>query len=157
MMSFVGILEKSEQIVSSKYQNELMSAYWSLAHLHNELHYLAYTRKYATIALNIAQRLNNSQAVHQLKLMLEKLIWFLMIFLTMKIWDELRRGHHYCDNWSSSFRKKMMALWASSSFLAATSTLSCILGSFSSFSLRIDIFWAGMAAETARFSAWFLH
>ena len=47
MMSFVGILEKSEQIVSSKYQNELMSAYWSLAHLHNELHYLAYTRKYA--------------------------------------------------------------------------------------------------------------
>jgi len=88
MMSFIGILEKSEQIVSRKYQNELMSAYWSLAHLHNQLHYLAYTRKYATIALNIAQRLNNSQAVHQLKLMLEKLIWFFYVLFNYKdgIW-----------------------------------------------------------------------
>lgn len=74
MIAYVGILEKSEQIVSSKYQVELMYAYWSLALLHYDLHYLAYTRKYATIALNIAQRLEKEKVVNQLKLMLEKLI-----------------------------------------------------------------------------------
>lgn len=57
MTSFVGILEKSEKIVSSKYQEALMEAYWTLARLHDEMHYLAYTRKYASIALNIAKRI----------------------------------------------------------------------------------------------------
>lgn len=50
-----------------------------------------------------------------------------------------------------------MALWAYSSFLAATSTRSCILGIFYSLSLRMDIFWAGIAAEAARFYASLLH
>ena len=35
LTSFVGVLEKSERIVSSKYQEELMEAYWALARLHN--------------------------------------------------------------------------------------------------------------------------
>jgi hypothetical protein len=33
---------------------ELMEAYWSLAVVHEQMHYQAYTRKYAAIALNIA-------------------------------------------------------------------------------------------------------
>ena len=57
MSVFVGILEKSERVVSSKYQEELMEAYWALARLHDQLHYLAYTRKFASIALNIAKRI----------------------------------------------------------------------------------------------------
>lgn len=74
MIAFVGVLEHSEQIVTTKYQSELMSAYWTLAHLHNLLHYLAYTRKYATIALNIAQRLQSPSAIQQLKTLLETLV-----------------------------------------------------------------------------------
>jgi hypothetical protein len=35
MTVFVGVLEKSEKIVSSKYQGELMEAYWALARLHD--------------------------------------------------------------------------------------------------------------------------
>lgn len=53
---FTQVLERSEQIVSKKYQLELMEAYWSLAVLHEQMHYQAYTRKYAAIALNIAER-----------------------------------------------------------------------------------------------------
>jgi hypothetical protein len=50
----LGVLEKTEKIVSSKFQLQLMEAYWALAVLHDRLHYLAYTKKYALIALNIA-------------------------------------------------------------------------------------------------------
>jgi len=64
MVGFVGVLERSEQIVSTKYQFELMSAYCTLAHLHHMLHYVAYTRKYASIALNIAERLQNEAAIN---------------------------------------------------------------------------------------------
>lgn len=74
MVGFVGVLEKSEHIVSSKYQLELMQAYWALATLHHLLHYLAYTRKYASIALNIAQRTQQTEAAQSIGLMLEQLL-----------------------------------------------------------------------------------
>ena len=73
MTVFVGVLEKSEKIVSSKYQGELMEAYWALARLHDELHYLAYTKKYASIAINIAKRIECQPAVNELKTMLDRL------------------------------------------------------------------------------------
>lgn len=57
LTSFVGVLEKSDRVISSKYQFQLMEAYWALALLHHMLHYLAYTKKYASIALNIADRI----------------------------------------------------------------------------------------------------
>jgi hypothetical protein len=39
-----------------------MEAYWALARLHDQMHYLAYTRKYAGIALNIAKRIEHPAA-----------------------------------------------------------------------------------------------
>jgi len=74
MTVFVGLLEKSEVVVSSKYQEELMLAYWALAKLHDELHYLAFTKKYATIAINISKRIECRSAERELKEMLDKLV-----------------------------------------------------------------------------------
>lgn len=71
LTGLVGLLEKSEQVISSKYQLQLMEAYWALASLHWQLHYTAYTKKYASIALNIAERIDNGKAVQSLKLMME--------------------------------------------------------------------------------------
>ena len=51
-----------------------MEAYWALAKLHDELHYLAYTRKYAGIALNISKRIENKQATYELKALLDRLV-----------------------------------------------------------------------------------
>ena len=50
-----------------------MQAYWTLARLHDQLHYLAYTRKYASIALNIAKRIEHQEATHELKSLLDRL------------------------------------------------------------------------------------
>lgn len=73
LTAFTRILEKSEQIVTSKYQVELMEIYWALAVLHDQMHYLAYTRKYAMIALNIAERTGQHGQIEQIKLLLEKI------------------------------------------------------------------------------------
>jgi len=47
-----------------------MEAYWALAILHDQLHYYAYTKKYAQIALNIAQRIQQKEVVKQLQVLL---------------------------------------------------------------------------------------
>lgn len=73
MGSLVGVLEKSDRIATEKYQTQLMQAYWALTRLHHQLHYLAYTRKYAGIALNIAQRIQHPPAVQELTALLEQL------------------------------------------------------------------------------------
>ena len=38
-----------------------MQSYWYCAELHYQLHYIAYTKKYCEIVINIAQRLQNQQ------------------------------------------------------------------------------------------------
>lgn len=58
-------------VVSSKYQRELMEGYWALAKLHDGLHYLAYARKYAGIAFNIAMRIEDKEASGELRRMLD--------------------------------------------------------------------------------------
>ncbi len=57
-----------------------MRAYWALAQLHDQLHYWAYTKKYASIAMNIAQRIEEREAARELKLMLETLVWYFLFF-----------------------------------------------------------------------------
>ena len=37
-----------------KYQEQLMLAYWEIAKLHNQLHYVTYAKKYSETTLNIA-------------------------------------------------------------------------------------------------------
>ena len=50
-----------------------MEAYWTLARLHDKLHYLAYTKKYGSIALNIAKRIEHQSATQELKSLLDRL------------------------------------------------------------------------------------
>ena len=47
-----------------------MNAYWVIARLHDDLHYIAYTKKYADIASNIAQRIGDKNAADSLKQMI---------------------------------------------------------------------------------------
>lgn len=47
-----------------------MEAYWALAKIHDQLHYLAYTRKYASIALNIAERVQEVDSARELRRLL---------------------------------------------------------------------------------------
>lgn len=48
-----------------------MQAYWSLAVLHSNLHYIAYTRKYAEMALKIAQRTKQTSHIPLIQNLLE--------------------------------------------------------------------------------------
>lgn len=52
--NIVRILEKAEQAIIPKYQEQLMLAYWDIATMHQQLHYFTYAKKYAQTTLNIA-------------------------------------------------------------------------------------------------------
>ena len=128
-----------------------MEAYWTLATLHDRLHYLAYTRKYASIALNIAKRIDNLQAVAELKLLMDRLAWLIWL-----LWEIL--VHQFCwFNWSISFLNWTIALWAYSNFLAAPSILCCKIGIFYIFVARMLNFWVGIFEAADKFYASLLH
>ena len=52
--NIIRVLEKSEKNIIPKYQEQLMMAYWQIAKIHHQLHYVTYTKKYSETALNIA-------------------------------------------------------------------------------------------------------
>lgn len=51
-----------------------MEGYWALAVLHEQLHYQAYTKKYAMIALNIAERTEIRAPAAEIRQLLDRLL-----------------------------------------------------------------------------------
>lgn len=50
-----------------------MLAYWDIAKLHFDLHYVTYAKKYCETTLNIAERINDKKVVASAKCMLDSL------------------------------------------------------------------------------------
>ena len=63
----IRVLEKAHQLIIPKYQKELMVAYWELAELHHQLHYVSYAEKYAEIAHNIAKRIDDRDSARDIQ------------------------------------------------------------------------------------------
>ena len=72
--NMIRTLEKADQVLVPKYQEQLMLAYWEIAKLHYQLHYITYAKKYAETALNIAERINDQKIIVSVRQLLENLI-----------------------------------------------------------------------------------
>ena len=72
--NIIRTLEKADQMIVPKYQEQLMLAYWEIAKLHYQLHYITYAKKYAETTLHIAERINDRRIASSARTLLENLI-----------------------------------------------------------------------------------